>query len=86
MNSKWEWCYSHHEYEDASGEIYLMCFECKHVYRTAEDLVNAYNREATVMADRWAGLLVGAAPPPVRNLGPDQADLIGFCQFCLHDF
>lgn len=86
MKGDMEWCYSHHEYEDASGEIYLVCGECLHIYRSAEDLVNAYNHEANVMADRWAELLVGAAPPPVRNLTPEQANLIGFCQFCLHDF
>lgn len=87
MEPETEWCYHHHDYEDASGEIYRVCGECLHVYRTAADLVSAYNHEAADMAAHWADLLDGGSAPPVlRDLTEDDADHIGFCQFCLHDW
>lgn len=86
MKPNFAWCYHHHEYEDASGEIYRMCGECGHVYRTGADLVNAYNAESQYMAMHWAEMLISDEPPPMRDLTPEQADVIGFCQFCLHDW
>lgn len=86
MKTDLAWCYHHHEYEDAAGETYRSCGECGHVYRRAIDLVNAYNREATYMAEHWAELLDGSAPPAARELTEDDTDHIGFCQYCLHDW
>jgi hypothetical protein len=67
-------CYWHHVDESDVG-AYRVCFECKHVYRTAENLRQAW---ATEIA------------PDLRDHGPDPdpppAEEIWGCPYCAHDF
>lgn len=37
-------CWVHHVNEPWAG-AHIVCFECAHVYRTAQDLLDAFNRE-----------------------------------------
>lgn len=38
------YCFWHHRYEERI-EPYRDCFECGHVYNSAEELIDAYNSE-----------------------------------------
>lgn len=68
-------CWWHHAKEVEDGEVvYRICPECWHVYRTPEDLIEAWKREVATVDGEML-------PPPPRN-----ADDIGFCQECIHDF
>lgn len=63
-------CYSHGTDEAAEGG-WRVCFECKHVYRTAEEL----QRE-------WAA----NAPPDIRGRPAPPVEQIYFCPLCMHDW
>jgi hypothetical protein len=65
-------CYWHHVDESDEG-AYRVCFECKHVYRTAEALREAF------MAEVAPDL---SAPP----LTTPAAEEIWFCPMCAHDW
>lgn len=67
-------CHIHEKQEELASEPYQVCFECGHVYNTAEELVAAYNEAVRVN--------FGADNPPP----PREAHEIFFCQECLHDF
>jgi hypothetical protein len=64
-------CMTHHRCEPERLGDYLLCSECWHVYRTAEELQQEY---------------VSNAPPEHRVITPPPADEIAFCPLCLHDF
>lgn len=67
-------CYSHGVDESAEGGYYRICMECKHVYRTAEDLRLAWAEEvAPAYAPR-------AAPPT-----PPAGEILA-CPLCCHDW
>jgi hypothetical protein len=87
-------CFIHHEDEPIpAGGAYIVCFECKHVYPTDQDLVAAYQREYTrldIDNDPWPGspwwdrlLTRWLERRRVRRITADQ---IAFCQECIHDF
>jgi hypothetical protein len=65
-------CYWHHVDEPADG-AYRVCFECRHVYPTAEDLRAAFASEISPDLDDPA-----AEPPP--------AEQIYACPLCAHDW
>ena len=67
-------CYWHHVDEPDDG-AYRVCFECKHVYVTAEDLRQAW-RDEVVPALREYG----------REAEPPPAEEIYACVFCCHDW
>lgn len=68
-------CYWHHVDESDAG-AYRVCFECKHVYPTAEAL-----REAWV--DTAAD---GYAPEVPTSAGAPPAEQIYGCPLCAHDW
>lgn len=72
-----EWCSSCSRWEEAREEE-TCCLECGHVYKTAQELVEAYNREADSINDAYDG------PPPVTYM--EKAEDVNFCPLCLHDF
>lgn len=77
-------CFAHYVVEPIPGDVYQVCFECKHVYPTARSLVDAYNREIDHIE-----LIPLVDFPPDEPLEPktvEQVDEIWFCQECLHDF
>lgn len=63
-------CWSHGLDEPGDG-AWRRCFECGHVYMTAEDL----QREWTANA-----------PPDLPDRTAPPAEEIHFCCLCLHDF
>jgi len=65
-------CWWHNTDEPDGG--YRACFECRHVYATAEDLREAWRAEVAVAALPGAVVVV----PP--------ADEIGACPLCAHDW
>ena len=73
-------CWSHNVYEVLKQGAYQVCFECKHVYMTAEDLEKAYTRVVREMNLDCAR--TGEAPIPEHK----PASEIYFCQECVHDF
>jgi len=68
-------CFFHHVDEPDDG-AYRVCFECKHVYRTAEAL-----REA------WAEVAVdaGVTRLALHVIAPPAEEIYG-CPYCCHDF
>ena len=68
-------CYFHHVDESDAG-AYRVCFECKHVYLTAEDLRAAFMAEVMPC-------LVSASAPPIQP--PPAEDIYG-CAYCAHDW
>jgi hypothetical protein len=80
---------------DEPGTGYRACFECGHLYRTEQELVNEYNEGARQ---------VNASPVPPFPVPPDLAHLFPpqpdpgpareiasgkdawFCPLCMHDF
>lgn len=65
-------CWIHDVDEIATDDSYKVCFECRHVYQTAERL--------------WAAHLahyVGVAP---ADLPPFDPDRLVSCPLCAHDF
>ena len=71
------YCWMHDTLESWFPTIYQWCFECRHVYRTAEDLENDY-AEAVKEIKKHRGF------EHLEDTKP--ADKIYFCQHCLHDF
>lgn len=74
------YCHIHDCFEVMRPDAYQVCFECKHVYNTAEDLEEAYTRVVSEMnrnAEAWGNSIL-----PVHR----PADQIFFCQECIHDF
>ena len=63
-------CYSHGVDESDAG-AYRVCFECKHVYRSPEELQREWTENA---------------PPDLRDEPAPPADEIGFCPLCLHSW
>jgi hypothetical protein len=70
-------CWEHDLDEDDAG-CYRRCFECRHVFRTADDLVAVHNAEVAGLNARNPG-----KPPIPDETGPDR---IWFCPYCLHDW
>lgn len=58
--------------------VHIVCFECNHVYRTDQDLVDTFNDEIA-----RANTII----EPASHLQfAESADEIRFCPLCLHDF
>jgi hypothetical protein len=79
-------CWVHYVHEPVPADVYRICFECKHVYPTAQSLVDAWNREVErINCERPIEDFDGPAEP-IPRLTVDQVDRIFFCQECIHDF
>ncbi len=66
-------CYSHNLDESGYGDRFKICFECNHVFRTEEELIEAY-REA--VEEFFPG----------RSQESIKLEDIFFCPHCHHDF
>ena len=76
-------CWEHDVDEIQTPTSYKRCFECKHVYQTAQDLIDAYNQVVAEMnADGARRYGAEHEPRPPRTSAED----IYFCQHCMHDF
>ncbi len=73
-----EWfCWTHHRHEPPKKQSFRHCFECGHVYGSAEELVNEY-----INGGRAAGMKVEHV-----SYHPLMAvERIHFCPLCLHDW
>lgn len=70
-------CRVHHQPEPIPQDCFLICFECKHVFRTDRDLVDEHNGTMAAFAEpgeRWTPLTV------------DEVDDVLSCPVCAHDF
>lgn len=66
-----------HGCEPITGEPYIICGECGHCYRTADELVLYF----------WGLVRLNNGEDFERPTGtPVAADDILFCPLCLHDF
>lgn len=70
-------CYIH-GYEPVIGEPYILCGECHHCYRTADELV-LYFWDLVRLAN-------GEQDMELPSGEPVKPDDILFCPLCLHDF
>lgn len=77
MNSSY--CHIHSKDETWDTKPYVVCFECGHVYHTAQDLEAAYRHEVD-----WINENYGAYDPVPAAY--KEATEIHFCQACMHDF
>jgi hypothetical protein len=73
-------CHIHDEDEKVIGS-FLVCFECKHVYMTEQELIDAYNevRELSKAPLKEAGMRTDHIVPVT------SADDVSYCGLCLHD-
>lgn len=83
----------HHGYEPIPQAYYIVCTECGHCYRTAEELLDLHNGVLlTILAAE------GVAPEAVAVAGHYGFDVqrrvgleidpaaVHFCPLCTHDF
>lgn len=83
-------CFSHNVDELCETTAYywpgagwpLRCFECRHMYLTADELIEVFNEELRLMdanaaANKWE---------PCFSEPASSTDEIEFCPFCLHDW
>lgn len=72
-------CAIHDKYESIQG-LYIQCFECRHVYMTEQDFVDAFNDITQQANDEYerAGMQSRA---PLATTGEE----VTFCGLCLHD-
>jgi hypothetical protein len=79
------YCFCHYRFEEIpAGGAFIICFECGHVYATAQDLVDAWNREVDRMNADPLPESKFEGPIPRRTL--ETVGEIFFCQECIHDF
>ena len=72
-------CFWHQRWEYSNHQPYIVCFECRHMYVTGDDLLQAHADEVAYLKredpDHFSHILKATDP-----------DEITFCQYCLHDF
>lgn len=67
-------CHSHGRREPIpDGGAYIVCFECGHVYRTRDELIDAHQANVGLTDDELSEPAMGKR-------------LEGFCGHCVHDF
>lgn len=73
------YCFIHDVFEVLKPDVYKVCYECKHVYNTPQDLEAAYTRVVRELNEN--------VEADLRELPEHKpADQIYFCQECIHDF
>lgn len=78
-------CYSHNE-DEPDNPCYRACFECRHVFPTAEDLLREHNE---IIADLNKYVVPGGDSLWVLTepMPPETDPLQVFtCPHCVHDF
>ena len=76
------YCMIHDVDEPVDRTTFAVCRTCGHVYATPQDLVQAYNLGVDWMNNDPRLEFI----QPVTPMTVAEADLIGFCQECVHDF
>lgn len=89
------WCWCHHVYEPVPKRVFVVCYECGHVW-TKRTLKRAYRRAVIKKPDYEVRSLLN---PHYEDdfAGPSwamvlwrvltvRAEDIFFCQECIHDF
>lgn len=76
------YCHIHNVFEICVAEPYRVCFECSHVYNKPSDLEAAYS--AVVAEMNTSGVAEDPDYEPLPTYKP--AEVIYFCQECIHDF
>jgi hypothetical protein len=83
------WCYHHHAYEDADP-LFRQCFECKHIYNTEQDLVDAHNSEMLYsikyFRDHYPEEDVYPEDYVYEPLTIANTAEINSCPYCIHDW
>lgn len=75
-----------HGFEPVPPGAYRVCGECWHVYRTAEELVDAYNAQTDELKAHYE-----AQRPATAGFGGEWAHVrdpgqVHFCPLCAHDW
>jgi hypothetical protein len=82
-------CYSCHV-DEPDEPSFISCLECRHVWRTAEDLLAAHNEHLADRADPEAVQIAAAFAArgvPVLPFVPEMnAAHVYCCALCIHDF
>lgn len=85
-----EWfCWVHHRHEPPKGQPFRQCFECGHVYESAEELVEDYRNgyaESLSCPPAPFGDEVERTMPPKAYHPLIAVETIYFCPLCLHDW
>ena len=63
-------CWSH-DVDEPDQPAYISCFECKHVYRSAEELVAEHNKHLD---------------PAWNEPAVTDPELVHCCPLCIHDW
>jgi hypothetical protein len=74
--------------DEISVNPYRICYECKHVFQTAEELVavfNATGRQSAEECNKWMAKEWDNWEP-VQFEPVDDAEQVFFCPLCMHDF
>lgn len=74
------YCHVHHIHETIPLDAWVVCGECGHAYRTAQDLVDSWNRRE----DEWVERNGAGAGDGQMTLA--AADRVFSCVECGHDF
>ena len=79
-------CHVHNLDEHIGVAYFIICFECNHVYKTADELLDTFNaigRQSyqECVANEWRGW--GDCLPFEDVVDPNA---IHFCPLCQHDF
>lgn len=72
-------CAIHDKYESIQG-LYIQCFECRHVYITEQDFVDAFNDITRQANDEYERAGMQSRAPLVTT-----GEEVTFCGLCLHD-
>lgn len=98
---KQEFCWIHYQVESWKDEYYRWCFECSHVYKTEQELVDLYNeglaevmericdgmRENTEYRAYVTKYIEEDIEAVLKSFEPVlDGSKIYFCPLCLHDF
>ena len=67
-----DWCHEHMVREPSQDGDFQACYECGHVYRTEQELLDVHN-----------AVMEAYGEPPRSGLGER---LRTFCGHCMHDF
>jgi len=77
MAGEGEWCASCHRLEGDLPGDFRPCLECGHVFRTAEELLEAENKLRRMFNERFTDTYF----PPVTDV-----ETIHSCPLCTHDW
>ena len=76
-------CATHNVDEHIGSSYFVVCFECNHVYRTADELLDTFNAIGRQMYEECVANGWDCCLPFEDQVDPEA---IHFCPLCSHDF